>query len=98
MDQTFEACFNSEMCMALEICSSPRPSRKNEFQLCLGRIILNFEKIIGGKNFEIFQPKFPGTRVLLETKPVIKCPYYVVEGWPRVDHAVVVRAAVSCQS
>ena len=96
MDQTSEACFNSGMCTALEICLSPRPSRKNEFQLCLGGKILNFEKIIGGKNFEIFPPKFPETRVFPETKLVIKCTDYVVKEWPHVDHVVVVRAVVSC--
>ena len=98
MDQTSEDCFNSGMCTALEICSSPRPSRKNEFRLCLGGRILNFKKIIGGKKFEIFLPKFSGTRVLPETKPIIKCTDSVVEEWPRVEHVVVVRAAVSCQS
>ena len=98
MDQTFEACFNSGMCTALEICSSSRPSRKNEFRPRLGERILNFEKIIGEKNFIIFPPKFPGTRVLPETKPVIKCTDFVVKEWPRVDHAVVVRAVVSCRS
>ena len=33
--------------------------------------ILNFEKIIGGKNFEIIPPKFFKTRGSLETKPII---------------------------
>ena len=95
MDQTSEACFNSGMCTALETCSSPRPSRKNEFRPCLGRKILNFEKIIGGKNFENVPPKFAETRVLLEIKSIIKCTNSVVEASPCVNHAVVVRIAVS---
>ena len=98
MDQTSEACSNSKMCTALEVCSSPRHSWKNEFQPCLGGKILNFERIIGGKNFEIFPPKFFWTRGSLETKLVIKCADSVVEAWPRVDQVVVVRPAVSCQS
>jgi hypothetical protein len=98
MDQTSEACFNSKMCTALKTCSSPRPSRKNEFRPCLGGKILNFEKIIGEKNFENFPPKFFETRVLLEIKSIIKCTNSVVEASPRVNHAVVIRTTVSCQS
>ena len=95
MDQTSEACINPETCMALEFCSSPRPSRK-KFWPCLGGKILNFEKIVGEKFFSIFPPKIFKTRVLLDNRPVIKCIDSVVEAWPRVDHAVVVRTAVTC--
>ena len=98
MDQTFEACFNFETCMTLGVCSSLRLSQKNEFRPCLGGKILNFEKIIGGKIFEIFLPKFFRTRGLLETKPIIKCADLVVEARPCVNHAVVIGAAVSHQS
>ena len=59
---------------------------------------MNFEEIVGGKNFVVFPPKIFETRVLFEDEPVIKCTDSVVEAWPRVDHAVVVRVAVNCQS
>ena len=83
------------MSMALEVVL--------ESEALVGKILAlpkweNFEfwKDYRRENFEIFPPEIFETRVLFENEPVIKCTDLVVEAWQRVDHAVVVRAAVSC--
>ena len=91
MDQTFEAHPNFGTWMVLEAWLNSRPCRKNKFRLNQGWKILNFENILGGKNFEFCRPNF--LRHCSRPRWSFNVLIRVVEVRPRVGLRLVARAA-----